>query len=310
MRYAAVDIGSNTIRLLIAEPTSNGAPWKTVYYTHRIARLAEGLHHSGTLSQEGMARATRALEEFSQHLTDFNVSSDHTSVMATAAVREAKNGNDFRQHIKDQTGLSIRIISGEKEAVTSLAGSCAVLEPATRSDMLLFDIGGGSSEFIRARDGKAVDICSRKLGTVRLVDACLRSDPTSASDYNAMLRIADEHLAAVESGWGDHRGPENLVGTAGTVTTLAATELNLFPYQAEIINNHRMGRKAFFALRNRLLGMSHQERLQIRTIESGRCDLIIAGLAIIEAVIERWNYDELIIVDAGLLEGIWLAQLK
>ena len=310
MRYAAVDIGSNTIRLLIAEPSSNGTPWKTIYYAHRIARLAEGLHHSGALSADGMARAARVLAEFARDLSDFGVSPEHTAIVATAAVREASNGELFRQQIKEQTDLTIRTISGQEEAATSLAGSCAVLEPATREDMLLFDIGGGSTEFIRAKDGRALDICSRKLGTVRLVDAHLHTDPPSAADYGTMLRIADEHLSAAEAGWKDHHRPQYLVGTAGTVTTLAATELNLFPYQAEILNNHRMGRKSFFSLRRRLLGMSHQERLQIHTIEPGRCDLIIAGLAIIEAIFEHWNYNELIIADAGLLEGIWLNQLK
>ena len=308
MRYAAIDTGSNTIRLLIAEPASAAAtlPWKTIHCTHRIARLAEGLHHSHNLSDDGMARAKRVLIEFSQRLSDFGVPVENTLVAATAAVREARNGDAFRQNIKSETGLDIQVISGEVEAATSLAGSCAVLEAKIREDMLLFDIGGGSTEFIRAINGSAQDACSRKLGTVRLVDSCLHSDPPSAADYDAMLQIANEHLAAVESGWGDRRLPNSLVGTAGTVTTLAATELNLFPYQSEIINNHQMGRKAFFSLRRRLLGMSHQERLQVRTIESGRCDLMIAGLAIIEAIIERWDYDGFIVTDAGLLEGLWL----
>lgn len=312
MRRAAIDIGSNTIRLLIAEPGGRveATPWKTVCYTHRIARLAEGLHHSGKLCEAGMQRAARVLAEFAGYLAEYSVTPEQTAVMATAAVREAANGDEFRERIRHETGLDIRVISGDVEAATALAGACAVLAPETRQDMLLFDIGGGSTEFTRASDGKAIDICSRKLGTVRLVDACLRSDPPSAADYEAMLRIAREHLAAVETGWSSHQPPRHLVGTAGTVTTLAAVELNLFPYRAEIINNHRMGRKSFFSLRRRLLGMSHQERLQIRTIEPGRCDLIIAGLAIIETVIERWRYDELIVVDAGLLEGIWLSQLK
>lgn len=307
MRYAAIDIGSNTIRLLIAEPAVTGiSPWQTICYTHRIARLAEGLHHSDRLSEAGMERASQVLMEFAQLLAKHGVGPAQTWVAATAAVREAGNGDLFRQRIKQETGLEISVISGEEEAATTLTGAGAVLEPETRQEMLLFDIGGGSTEFTRVLGGKASDICSRKLGTVRLVDACLRSDPPAHADYEAMVGIANEHLAAVEAGWSDHKPPRHLVGTAGTVTTLAATELNLSPYQAEIINNHRMGRRAFYNLRKQLLGMSHQERLQVRTIEPGRCDLIIAGLAIIEAIIERWNYDELIVVDAGLLEGIWL----
>lgn len=248
MRSAAIDIGSNTIRLLIAEPpaTADGLPWKTVYYTHRIARLAEGLHHSGNLSAAGMARAASVLAEFSGHLADYGVQPGCAAVMATAAVREAGNGDAFRQRIKEGTGLDIRIISGEQEAATALAGACAALEPAIGKDMLLLDIGGGSSEFIRARECGPPDICSRQLGTVRLTDACLRSDPPAAADYGDMLRIAHGHLGAVESGWRDRCPPGNLVGTAGSVTTLAAIELDLFPYRADRVNNHRMSRRPFW----------------------------------------------------------------
>jgi exopolyphosphatase/guanosine-5'-triphosphate,3'-diphosphate pyrophosphatase len=121
-----------------------------------------------------------------------------------------------------------------------------------------------------------------------------------------MIETATEHLRAVENEWPDSRPPKHLAGTAGTVTTLAATELDLFPYDASVINNHRMSKSAFFLLRDRLLALKHQERLKIRTIEPGREDLIIAGLAIIEAVMQHWSYDELITVDAGMLEGTWL----
>jgi exopolyphosphatase/guanosine-5'-triphosphate,3'-diphosphate pyrophosphatase len=121
-----------------------------------------------------------------------------------------------------------------------------------------------------------------------------------------MIETASEHLRAVEEKWSDSQPPKYLVGTAGTVTTLAATELDLFPYNASVINNHRMSKSAFFSLRDRLLALNHEERLKIRTIEAGREDLIIAGIAIIEAIIQRWNYKELITVDAGMLEGVWL----
>ena len=308
MRFAAIDIGSNTFRLLIAEPSQNkkGTPWNTIYCTHRIIRLGEGLHHSGKLSDAGMSRATQALNEFSSLLQRFDVSPSHTLAAATAAMREAENGMLFKDRIKAETGIDITIFAAELEAATSLSGACSVLKPATSSDMLLFDIGGGSTEFIRARNGRQRDAISRKLGVVRLVEAHLHSDPPCPEDYQSMIETASEHLRAVEEKWSDSHPPKHLVGTAGTVTTLAATELDLFPYNASAINNHRMDKNVFFSLRDRLLALNHEERLQIRTIEAGREDLIIAGLAIIEAIIRRWNYDELITVDASMLEGTWL----
>lgn len=305
---AAIDIGSNTLRLLIAADAAPGSatPWRDVYRDHRIVRLGEGLHQSGTLSEAAMARALAALMEFARLIAKHGARLVGTQAVATAAMREAANGEDFRQHIEEVTGIRVRIIDGETEARLSLAGAMAVLHPETRNDMLLFDIGGGSTEFIRVRDDALVDAASRRLGVVRLVEAHLASDPPSAEDYRAMVRTAGMHLDAVADGWPDGKPPKHLVGTAGTVTTLAATELDLYPYDIARINNHRMPYAGFIALRDRLLDMNHDERQALRTIEPGRADLIVAGLAIIDAIFTRWHYPELIVVDAGLLEGAWL----
>ena len=313
-RFAAIDIGSNTFRLMIAEVNPAGAarPWHIIHYTHNIIRLGEGLHHSGLLSDAAMARGLAAFHAYALLMNQYDVSSDQIHAVATAAMREARNGVSFRDRVAEETGINISIIGGETEAAMSLAGSGAVLKAETRSDMLLFDIGGASTEFIRTsalkdREAVARDAISRKMGVVRLVEAHLHSDPPSVSDYQTMLAAAEEHLAAVEAFWGDVKVPASLVGTAGTVTTLAATALDLCPYDADVINNYSMSRAAFEALRDQLLAMNHEQRQAVRTIEAGRADLIVAGLAIVEAVMNRWHYDELIIVDAGLLEGAWLA---
>lgn len=307
-RFAAIDIGSNTFRMLIGEKAATGhhTPWRTVYYTHRIIRLGEGLHHSGLLADTAMQRALTAFGEYAEILRQFDVTPEHTLAVATAAMREAANGAVFRDLVQAETGIDIRIIDGNSEARMSLAGAGSVLRPDTRADMLLFDIGGGSTEFIRASDHLCRDAISTKMGVVRLVEAHLHSDPPSANDYRAMIAAAGKHLESVEAHWGDLTPPRHLVGTAGTITTLAATELDLCPYDADVINNHRMSRAAFLTLRDRLLAMDQAERQAIRTIEPGRADLIIAGLAIIEAILDRWHYDNIYIVDAGLLEGAWL----
>jgi len=308
-RFAAIDIGSNTFRLLIAEAANPGTatPWQTIHYTHRIIRLGEGLHHCGRLAEAAMQRAMQAFSDYAALLAQYQVLPDHVSATATAAMREAENGAEFRDAVQAETGIDIHIIGGETEAGMSLQGASAVLPESTQQDMLLFDIGGGSTEFIRAANGACRDAISRKMGVVRLVEAHLHSDPPSSSDYSAMLAAADLHLDEVEKFWGDNQPPAELVGTAGTVTTLAATELDLCPYDADIINNHCISRHTFEALRDRLLSMHHAERQAIRTIEAGRGDLIVAGLAIVEAVMNRWHYDNMIIVDAGLLEGAWLS---
>jgi len=306
MLRACIDIGSNTFRMLIAKTASN-QPWETVYYTHRIVRLGEGLHHTGRLSDAGMQRAVAAMQEFSAIIESHGLSQADTHAVATAAMREAANGTELHQRILEQTGIDIRVIDGDKEAELSLAGASAVLHTETRSDMLLFDIGGGSTEFVRATNGLLKDAISRKLGVVRLIEAHLHSDPPTISDYQTMLHTADKHLAEVEAHWGDKRIPAHLVGTAGTVTTLAAVHLELHPYVAEKINNHIITADEFFALRDQLLSLTHEQRQALPTIEQGRADLLIGGLAIIEAIFSRWAYQDMHVVDAGLLEGTWLA---
>jgi len=307
-RFAAIDIGSNTFRLMVAEvgDSDDPLPWKMVHYTHDIIRLGEGLHHTGELSDAAMQRGMAAFQHYAGLLVEYQVAADDVLAVATAAMREARNGKGFRQQVLDETGIDIHIVAGEKEAAMSLNGSCAVLKADTRNDFLLFDIGGASTEFIRALAGSSVDIISRKMGVVRLVEAHLHTDPPSASDYSALLDAARLHLAAVEGFWGDGKIPKALVGTAGTVTTLAATVLDLCPYDADVINNYSMSRSKFETLRDRLLAMSQSQRQSVRTIEQGRADLIVAGLAIVEAVMQRWGFEDLIIVDAGLLEGAWL----
>jgi len=254
-----------------------------------------------------MRRAVSALKEFAGIITAHGIKPEVAYAVATAAMRDAKNGKDFSRRIRQETKLHIRIIEGESEAAMSLQGAAAVLEPETRQDMLLFDIGGGSTEFIRAHNDTLCDAISRKLGVVRLVEAYLHSDPPSIADYAAMVAASNRHLDSVEQYWGDERIPVHLVGTAGTVTTLAAIHLDLAPYDADVINNHVITRPDFSELRDRLLSLTHDQRQAIRTIEEGRADLMVAGLAIIEAVLTRWNYGECVVVDAGLLEGAWIA---
>ncbi|MDT8377028.1 MAG: Ppx/GppA phosphatase family protein [Mariprofundaceae bacterium] len=310
--HASIDIGSNTLRLLIAQPSTDPLaiqPWKTVDYAHRITRLGQGLHNSGILSETGMERALDALQEFRRRIDHYDVQPKHIYAVATAAVREAGNGAFFKQLVRERTGIDVSIIDGEEEASRSLLGAVSVLHDETRKDMLLFDIGGGSTEFIRARDSTITDAISCRLGVVRLVEEHLHSDPPAAEAYMAMKESVFNHLAEVDRFWVETSpvAPARMVGTAGTVTTLAAVQMGLVPYDPQQVNNHRIERSAFYQLRDRLLAMNHVQRESVPGIETGRADLIIAGLAIIEAIMEKWNYDSFITVDAALLEGNWIS---
>lgn len=304
-RFAAIDLGSNTFRFLIAS-TSIDKPWQVDCYKGTIVRLGEGLQASGVLCAAAMQRGEKAIAEFRALLDQHHIPLSHVRAVSTAAMRSAANSDEFIQRVLNRTGIQIEVISGDEEAATSLLGSCAVLDSAHAEDMLLFDIGGGSTEFVRAKQGKRDHAISCPLGVVRLVEAHLHSDPPSAEDYQCMISAADQHLEAVQQAWQGREAPASLVGTAGTVTTMAATLLNLYPYQSEPINNFIIHTSAFSDLRHRLLALTHAERQQITTIEPQRADLMIAGCAIIDAIFERWGHQQIITVDAGLLEGVWL----
>ncbi len=314
--YAAIDIGSNTFRLMIAHQAApeHPTPWHIEAYTHRIIRLGEGLHEHGQLCDAAMQRAMSAFHEFATLLHQHHIDAEHTYAVATSAMREARNGHAFCQQVAQETGIQVHIIAGEEEARLSLLGSGAVLPPDIRQNFLLFDIGGGSTEFVRAQHHTVHDAISRTLGVVRLVEAHLHSNPPSHDDYQAMKDTCLEHLQAVETHWHNSNGhrhtPPALVGTAGTVTTLAAVDLDMHCYDADIINQHSISRSRFHELKQQLLSMSLTQRQNLAAIEEGRADLMVAGIAIIDTILEHWDYDTLRIVDAGLLEGAWLSFMQ
>jgi len=300
---AVLDIGSNTIRLLIAR-TGSSAPREKVHYQHHIARLGQGLQQTGQLSEAGISRALLALEDMVSICQDHHIQAESITAVATAAVREAENGQAFVERARVELGLTIQVISGDVEAGLALQGAKEGVNHVGH-DMLLFDIGGGSTEFTRVSQGQIKDSMSLKLGVVRLTESLLSESPTLAHEYQMVKHAVGSFVDDLERFWGvDKVLPKYLVGTAGTVTTLAAIAQDMQVYDAQKINNYHISQGSFYALQDRILGMTNQQRLGIPALEKGREDVIVAGLAIIEVLFERWEYDQLIAVDSGLLEGL------
>ncbi len=308
MKKAVLDIGSNTIRLLIAEVAAES--YQKIYYQHRVARLGEGLQQTGCLSEAGKQRAMDVFQEVVEVCAGFDICAEDMTAVATAAIREAKNGSEFVAQVRVKTGLHIQVIAGNIEAGLALSGAKVVLETSTSSNMLLFDIGGASTEFNRVFDDVLVDGFSEKLGVVRLTELYLKSDPPTDEEYQAMKQHTIKHLQHIEQLWGeDKHVPPHMVGTAGSVTTMAAIHLNMHEYDAHKINNFCLSKTEFCVLRDALLVKTNAERLAIPAIESGREDVIVAGLAIVDALFEYWGFEEMITVDAGVLEGLLFADL-
>jgi exopolyphosphatase/guanosine-5'-triphosphate,3'-diphosphate pyrophosphatase len=308
MRVAAIDLGTNTVRLLVADVAAGAGDWRPVLADQRVTRLGEGLAAAGRLVEPATRRTADAVAAYVEQARAAGAA--RLVVVATSAVREAANGAAFTAALERRTGVPVQVISGDEEARLTLAGVRHGLDrrPPESSLMLVFDIGGGSTEFILARGETVLAASSLRLGVVPLAERFPFDGPVDWPRYNAMAaeirdRLAGEVAAAIRSG-----RPERLVGTAGTVTTLAALDLGLAAYDPGRVQGHALTRVAVERLLARFGGLSAAERGRLPCLEPGRADLIVAGTAIVLATMTLVDVDVLVVSDAGLREGI-LAQL-
>lgn len=300
MRLATIDLGTNTVRLLVAE-VGDGGRWRVVEQDQRITRLGEGLHASGVLGAEPMARTQRAVAAYVARATDLAAGSVH--IVATSAVREAANGHAFAAFVEETTGRPVRIVSGEDEARLTLRGVRAGLGPLP-GRLVLFDIGGGSTEYVAAEEDRLLAAVSLRLGVVPLAE---RFPFPQAVDWDRFGGLMLEVKGRLERELPDRLAEgrvDHLVGTAGTVTTLAALDLGLATYDASRVQGHRLRRRAVERLLQRLGALTVEERAALPCLEPGRADLIIPGIAIVLTTMARLGTETLVVSEWGLREGL------
>ncbi len=290
---ASIDIGSNTVRLLIAEQTNHGL--QPVRYERRITRLAGNLCAHRGLHPDSMQRTLTALTEFRDLCRSYTVTT--CQAVGTAAFRHAGNGQIFADQISAQTGIPVAIISGEEEARLTASGVLLALTDSP-DNSLIFDIGGGSTEFIHLRNGQIQWVGSLPLGVVRLSEA----SPSESS----ILDTIKDHLSSLPDDLLRHAGAINLVGTAGTVTSLAAMLMEMTCYDWRRISNAVLQRSTLNDLQAKLKPMSPAQREALPGLEKGRGDLILPGLQIVLVLLERFRSERLTVSDFGLLEGVAL----
>jgi exopolyphosphatase / guanosine-5'-triphosphate,3'-diphosphate pyrophosphatase len=304
-RIAAIDLGTNTVRLLVAELQPGTVGWCTVLAEQRVTRLGEGLRASGAL---GAAPAARTVATVAAYVTQARAAgAERIAIVATSAVRDATNGRAFVADLERATGADVRVVSGNEEARLTLAGITAGLGPL-RGLAIAFDIGGGSTEYILARDGALLDAVSLRLGVVPLAERFSFTGPVDSERYAALRREVDTQLARELPREMASTRVETLVGTAGTVTTLAALDLGLVEYDAARVQGHALTRSAIARQRQRLSSLDVAGRAALPCLEPGRADLIVPGVAIVEATLERLSCERLIVSDWSLREGV-LAEL-
>jgi len=308
MKYASIDTGTNTLRLLIAEKAPHGA-LKPLLYKRAITRLGGGYTVEAGMTPPAMERSVRALTEFGKIISDYEA--ERVRATATSVVRRAVNRQAFLDEVKKRAGIEIEVIDGLTEAALTLLGVNSVITgEATRS--LVMDIGGGSTEFIVTRNGVSIGAWSLEMGVVRLTEKFLGHDPPQGGELHAM----EDEIRGEITGLKERMGAEGVnpaiyngtdalfIGTAGTITTLAALDRNIDEYDRDKINNYRLSKQRVEFFYRYLAGLSIKEKKGLAPLEKGREDLIIPGAAITKITMEAFGFNEVRVSDAGLLEGL------
>ncbi len=304
-KIASIDIGSNTVRLLILE-ASAGRNLVVVDSHRAITRLGEAMDTEKRLRDDRMQATLKVLAGFRDICLRADASPVHA--VATSAVREAANREEFLERAWLEAGIRIVVIPWQEEARLTLEGVRWKL-PEAAADCLVFDIGGGSTEFIMAKDGEVLGAEGTRLGTVRLTERFITRHPVDPAEYANLRAHLRRELAGVRDRLPKRR-PRALIGTAGTVTTLAALANGIFPYDPEKVHGLTLSFEAIEALQDDLKARSLKERLLQKALEPGREDLIIAGTALTLEIMRTFSQDTLTISEYSLREGILLAALE
>ncbi len=312
--YAALDLGTNNCRLLIARPEERG--FRVVDAYSRIVRLGEGVGAHKRLGEAAMDRAIDALANCHRKLAERGV--ERSRLIATEACRAAENGTEFIARVQAETGLALEIVNRETEARLAVAG-CVSLVDQEAEGVILFDIGGGSSEIVwldlRNRCGARGYALTRFIRSwislpVGVVNLAERHGGVHVTPdiFEAMVADAAEHLAAFSLGEeltaAIASGRVHMLGTSGTVTTLAGVHFGLKRYDRRRVDGAWLENTQVGAMIDRLRDMPYEERVENPCIGADRADLVLAGCAILEAIRRRWSCSRLRVADRGLREGI------
>ncbi len=299
--FAAIDAGSNTLRLLVGSVAQGRVTPHA--YLRRICRLAGDFSPEKGLAPESMKRTLGVFHEFADYCSDLGV--NRIKVVGTAAFRQAVNGEAFAGQVVRRTGLPIEIIDGDAEARYTAIGVLSALDTAP-STSLIVDIGGGSTEYVLSRGTEVVWSASHPLGVVRLTE----NHGVPKDRIAEILRVTDMVVRDVIDSckvWKIDPKQLSVVGTAGTITTLAALDMELIEYDWLKVNNYSMSFDTLRSWYKTLTPLSIAQREAFPGMEKGRGDLIIAGLEIIMSLLDALPGEALTVSDFGILEGLLLS---
>jgi exopolyphosphatase/guanosine-5'-triphosphate,3'-diphosphate pyrophosphatase len=304
-RVAAIDCGTNSIRLLIADLDPAGGPLSDVVRQMEVVRLGEGVDRTGLLSVAAIERTRVALAGYARQIEQH--AAVRVRMVATSASRDAGNRDDFVRMVHATLGADPEVITGNEEAALSFAGAIAGL-PGIADPVLLTDIGGGSTELVLGRmaagpGGSVQAAHSMDVGCVRLTERHLHDDPASTAQIDAAL--ADLH-AAIDAAALDVPlgGAASFVGVAGTVTTIAALALHLPAYDPGAIHGSVISAQQVADITTMLMGMTRAQRAGLAVMHPGRVDVIVGGALVLRTLMERTGSAQVIASEHDILDGI------
>ncbi len=305
-RVAAIDCGTNSIRLLVADlpdPTAGStAPLVDLTRRMEIVRLGQGVDATGRLAPEAIERTRVALTDYAADIA--KLGAERVRMCATSATRDAENAADFRAMVEQTLGVPPEVVSGDEEARLSFTGAVRGLPADAQSPYLVVDIGGGSTEFVvGSRDGGVHAAISMDIGCVRMTERHLHGDPPSLDEVAAAqadIAVAvDRALTAVPG-----REAATLVGLAGSVTTVVAIAQDLTEYDPTRIHHARVSYDRVAEVTARLLTLTREQRLAIPVMHPGRADVIGAGALVLRVIMERAGMDSVVASEHDILDGI------
>ena len=301
-RVAAIDCGTNSIRLLIAEPDGSGG-LNDLKRRLEIVRLGQGVDATGEFHPDALRRTFAAVDDYAELIKKAEVPVEKVHFVATSAARDAKNRDSFFLGIKERLGVQADVISGETEARLSFMGALSRVTP-DGEPVLVMDIGGGSTELITgSAAGELHSAISLDIGSVRVTERFLKQNPVADDDLERATTYVDELLAG--SGV-DFDSIGTWIGVAGTATTLAGVYLELERYDRERVHGARIPVPAIAELLNRLAGLTVEEIRALPSMHPGRADVITGGALVETRVAQRLHVGELIVSESDILDGIAL----
>ncbi len=302
MRAAAIDMGTNSTRLLVGEIAGPGGELVTLDRRMTITRLGQGVDASRRLAPEAIARTGAALREYRAAI-DAVGGVDAVRATATSAARDAANRDELFAAVTDALGVAPDLLSGEEEARLSFLGATTGLATVAPAPYLVVDIGGGSTEFVVGSDHPE-GLLSVDVGCVRLTEAWLHGDPPTAEELSQAVHVVREHLADVVREVPEVRTAETLVGLAGTVATFAMVEQGLATYDRDRVHHFRLTRDAAEDVFRTLATEAIEDRRHNPGLEPGRVDVIVGGAVILVTIMRTLGFDELLTSETDILDGI------